>query len=733
MSVPAVGAPGARSPRVYPSVVHLLIDAAAQFADREAIVVGQTRLDYRAYLSCVAGFAHELAALGVQGQRVAILLPNSAEICIATFAAHMAGAQVVPLNPLYTERELEAILRDAEPRVLIHDTVRAALVEPLAVRLSIPALIALEPGDGRLLRWASAAIVPGQSRPAPTDLAFVQYTGGTTGRSKGVNLTHAAVAINISQREAVLPISRDGERILCVMPLFHTYALSMGLHLAAYCGGTLVVLPRYHPQEVLATIERERISIFPGSPTLYTGLMNHPEFEKTDFSQLHTCYSGSAALPLETLQRWEKALGCKVYEGYGQTEAGPILTFNPAEGERKPGSVGIALQDTEIEIVDLATGTRRLSPGERGEIRARGPQLMSGYRNLPEETAAALREGWLYSGDIGEMDAAGYLTIRDRKKDMVIVGGYNVYPREVEDVLAMHPAVLEAGVIGVADAYRGEAVAAFVALRPGAKVRIEALAAHCAKNLAKYKLPATITIVDALPKTSVNKTDKNALRAAAGATSKTSESRKPGRTMSEPQHKLHERLTHDHERGELRDGEIHYIMMRPDALMGLFKHLPPVARAEAFAAMARSIFEHGGKTGQSFLGQGVRGHDRLLQFAAELSGELGWGVWRFTEHTDQKLVLEVTNSPFAAGFGQSGTPVCAPIVGMLRAVAGIVFGRQATASESACAAQGNAACRFEARPLHIGGAAKQAAAAAAAAEAAATATADADTEVPEPK
>jgi long-chain acyl-CoA synthetase len=286
----------------------------------------------------------------------------------------------------------------------------------------------------------------------------------------------------------------------------------MGLYLSAYCGGTLVVLPRYHPLEVLQALVEERITIFPGSPTLFTGLMANEVFAATDLSRIHTCYSGSAPLPEETLRRWEQAVGAPVYEGYGQTEAGPVLTFNPVNGARKPGSVGVPVAGTDIQIVDAESGTRVLPAGEKGEIRARGPQIMSGYCNRPEETATALREGWLYTGDIGELDADGYLSIRDRKKDMVIVGGYNVYPREVDEVLAMHSAVQEAAAVGAPDAYRGEVVRAFVVLRPGAVATPADIIAHCAKNLARYKVPVSVAILDALPRTTVNKTDKNALR-----------------------------------------------------------------------------------------------------------------------------------------------------------------------------------------------------------------------------
>jgi long-chain acyl-CoA synthetase len=241
-------------------------------------------------------------------------------------------------------------------------------------------------------------------------------------------------------------------------------------------------------------------------------LLAHPGFAQADWRTVHTCYSGSAALPAPTLERWRHAVGAPVYEGYGLTEAGPVLSFNPARGPVKPGSVGMPVPLTEIEVVDVETGEQVLPPGQSGEIRARGPQLMRGYRNRLEETAQALRGGWLYTGDIGEFDGDGYLFVRDRKKDMVIVGGYNVYPREVEEVLFAHPDVADAAVVGRPDEYRGEVLVAHVVPRPGAQPGPEALLAHCRERLAPYKLPTHWQFANALPKTPANKTDKNALR-----------------------------------------------------------------------------------------------------------------------------------------------------------------------------------------------------------------------------
>lgn len=494
-----------------PTTVALLEDAAERWPAREAIAFEGRRVDYRGYLARVRAVAATLRAAGAGGgTRVATVLPNGIDACVAAFGVHRAGAALVPLNPLHTDRELAQVLADARPAVLVCDAARADALRPLAD--AVPGCVLL-PADA--IPGTADGPPPGDADPGPgpgpDDIAFVQYTGGTSGRSKGVLLAHRAVVANVHQREALLPTGRDGERILCTMPLFHSYALAMGLYLAVLCGGTLVVQRRYHPQEVLDAVRDERITIFPGSPTIFTGLLGHPAFPATDWSRVHTCYSGSAPLPAQVLERWEREVGAPILEGYGQTEAGPVLTFNPARGVRKPGSVGVPVPDTEVQVVDVDRGEAVLPPGEIGEVRARGPQLMRGYLNLPQETAQALRDGWLYTGDLGSLDADGYLAIRDRKKDMAIVGGYNVYPREVEEVLFAHPSVADCAAAGVPDAYRGEVIEAWVVPADAAAFDEAALAEHCARNLAKYKRPVRTHVVERLPKTGANKTDKRAL------------------------------------------------------------------------------------------------------------------------------------------------------------------------------------------------------------------------------
>ena len=516
----------APSPGGWPTVVHMLADAARRRPDAEALVCGADRLRYRELAACVAGFALELQGAGIgQGARVALLMANSADIAIATFAVQAAGAQVVPLNPAYTASELAPMLADADVALVVCDAAVVATLDRavaadagLAARRRI--VIGEQRGMRRLTAWRDRAVLAGRlPLPDPAQLSTLQYTGGTTGRAKGVDMAHAAVAVNVAQREALVSTSADDERVLVVTPLFHVYAVAMGLYLAANARGTLVVLARYHADAVLETIARERITLLAASPTVLVGMLASEAFARADVSSLRLVTSGASALPAATLERWEAATGCPIVEGYGQSEAGPVLAYNPRSGARKVGTVGLPLPRTEIGIVDLATGSVAQPVGVEGEIRARGPQLMRGYRGRPDETAEALRDGWLHTGDIGAFDAEGYLRICGRKKEMAIVAGFNVYPREVEEALCAHPHVGEAAVVGVPDAYRGEALVATVVAAPGAAIDAEALLAWLATRLVRYKLPQSIHVVGALPKTGVGKVDKVALRAHAIATS----------------------------------------------------------------------------------------------------------------------------------------------------------------------------------------------------------------------
>jgi long-chain acyl-CoA synthetase len=502
----------AQLPASFPSVVHMLADACARAPRQDALICGDETLSYAQYTRCVAAFAHRLVGLGTRGERVAILLGNSNDAAIAIFAVHAAGAQAVPLNPAYTASELGPILADAACKAVICDGNVEPVVLAAGIDRTFPRIVVGAPAE-RLTRWCNETAwqLP-HPLPSPDALATLQYTGGTTGKAKGVNLTHGAIAINVGQREHVLATRAEHERVLVIAPLFHVYAMAMCLHLAVFARGTMIILPQFRSDRALALLPQQRITLLAGSPTIFHALMADETFAETDFSSLALCTSGASALPAETLKRWEAATGCAICEGYGQTEAGPVVSFNPRHSLRKPGTVGLPLPSTEVEIVDVESGTQKLPVGQSGEIRVRGPQLMSGYRNNPAETAQALRDGWLYTGDIGLLDADGYLAIRDRKKDLVIVSGFNVYPREVEEVLFRHPAVAEAAVIGEPDLRKGERLCALIVARRPDGPPPGDLSDFCAQHLVHYKIPSEFRFVASLPKTAVGKIDRKVLK-----------------------------------------------------------------------------------------------------------------------------------------------------------------------------------------------------------------------------
>jgi long-chain acyl-CoA synthetase len=475
----------------------ILDRAAATWPDAVALVFGDEALTYAEYRSKVDQLARKLVGMGATGGRVAIVLRNSIDIAIAIFAVQAAGATSASLNPDYTANELRPILDQINPAVTI---TYADLCDPLRTLL---------PEGSRVETMATLDNIdaPRTGLPVidPSSIAVLQFTGGTTGTPKGAMLSHRAIATNVAQREAVLPTIAGDERVICMMPLYHSFAAAMCLHLAAYAGGTLHILPRYRPDWVIDCVEQQQITRLPAGPTVFNSLLAFDGLTRKRVASLRCAYSGSAPLPHDTLGRWEALTGVPIYEGYGQSEAGPVLTYHGPNMPLKQGSVGPPLPMTKIEIVG----------GEAvGEIRARGPQIMDGYLDRAEETAAALVNGWLHTGDIGRLDEDGYLFIEDRKKDMAIVGGFNVYPREIDEVLMQLPAVREAGAIGVPDAYRGEAIWAYIVAEDLAE---ETVIMHCAASLAKYKRPTAIRFVDALPRTNVGKIDKKALKAMASA------------------------------------------------------------------------------------------------------------------------------------------------------------------------------------------------------------------------
>lgn len=528
----------------YPDVpLHAFLDETARrLPDAVATIFFDALLTWRELSALADRFAAGLQALGVRkGDRVALILPNCPQYVIAFYGALRAGAIVVPCNPLYTSAELRHQLADAGavvavvlsrsyaalcgalPGTTVREVVVTNIKDYMPARLRLLFTVFREKKEGHRVRLA-----PGHrsfhdaiglaARPAPvdvrpTDLAALLYTGGTTGIPKGAMLSHRALVANALQSRSWYPRSVAGRtKALAVMPFFHAYGLTVVMNEAVHGGFGLVLIPRFDLELILKAIQRHRPELFAGAPRIYVAINNSPLAKTYDLGSIEACISGSAPLPVEVATEFERVThGGKVVEGYGLTEAGPVTHCNPILGQRKVGTIGVPFPDVDAKIVDLDTGTQDLPVGEVGELVVRGPNVMDGYWNAPAETALVLHEGWLRTGDVARRDEEGYFTIVDRKKELIIVSGYNVYPREVEDVLYGHPAVLEAGVIGVPDVERGEIVKAFVALRPGAAASEAELIAHCARSLARFKVPATVEFLPELPKTLVGKVLRRAL------------------------------------------------------------------------------------------------------------------------------------------------------------------------------------------------------------------------------
>jgi long-chain acyl-CoA synthetase len=495
-----------------PSPLALLARAAALAPQAPALHCGALRLSYTGYARAVSALAAQFAAADAAGTPVVLLLRNSMALPVAIFAAQAAGGSAVALNPDYTVRELADMLAIAAPRLVVtHGDLAATLHAALPADFA-GTLLALPDDEAS---WLAGLVASGDGQlalPDPDAIGVIQFTGGTTGRAKGVMLSHRALAANVAQREAVLPTGWLAERVICMMPLFHSFASAMGLLLCANAAGCLSILPRYRPDWVVDTIRAEAITLLPAGPTVFNSLLGYDGLSRAALASVRAACSGSAPLSQATLARWEAATGIPIYEGYGQSEAGPVLTYHGPDRPLKLGSVGPALPDTRIIIADPATGAV-LPAGQSGEVRAQGPQVMAGYLHDPEATAQTLAGGWLHTGDIGRLDDDGWLFIEDRLKDMVISGGFNIYPREIDEVMLACPGITEAAAIGVPDDYRGEIVWAFHA----GPCDSETLAAWLAGQLVKYKRPARLVAVDALPRTPVGKVDKPALRALAAA------------------------------------------------------------------------------------------------------------------------------------------------------------------------------------------------------------------------
>lgn len=496
------------------------------YPERSAVYFKGVQMDYQTLGEHVRRFAAGLCELGIEkGDRVAIMLPNCPQYPIAYYGILHAGAIVVQVNPMAVPTELEHYLGDSGAKALVVYAPLLPVVQKVGNTAALQTKIVVElPPSGREFGENSVSFTSlfasGQSIPRvplqPDDVAVLQYTGGTTGRSKGAMLTHRNLVINAHQTlmetcgEAGEQ-SLEQDRILTVIPLFHVYGMTVCMNMGFMAGSQIILLPRFDQQEVLETIRDTKPTIFPGVPTMYVAVNAHPKAEEYGISSIRYCLSGSAPLPLEIIREFEAKTGGTIMEGFGLSEGSPVTHFNPVK-KRKTGSVGKALRYTESKIVDLQDGTRELPPGEAGELIVRGPQVMAGYWNMPEETKAVLRDGWLYTGDIAYRDEEDYYYIVDRKKDLIIAGGFNIYPREVEEVLYQHPAVLEAVVIGVPDAYRGESVKAVVVAKGGVNLTEEELLAYCRESMAAYKVPRVVEFRDFLPKTAVGKILRRTLR-----------------------------------------------------------------------------------------------------------------------------------------------------------------------------------------------------------------------------
>ncbi|MDC2863127.1 long-chain-fatty-acid--CoA ligase [Bacillus sp. BP-3] len=514
-----------------------LQEAALQYPEKKALHFLGKDITFAELDRKVRQFANYLQRLGLEkGDRVAIMLPNCPQGVIGYYGTLLAGGVVVQTNPLYTERELEYQLHDSGAKVILCLDIVFPKVSNVQSRANIEHVIVTRIADylpfpknllypfvqkkqtnlvvhvkesENIHVWKSIEHAEDIAVDVPCDpeedLALLQYTGGTTGFPKGVMLTHKNLVSNTRMGMHWLYNCRAGEEvILGVLPFFHVYGMTAVMNLSIMEAYKMVLIPKFDIKMVLEAIKKHRVTLFPGAPTIYIALLNYPELHKYDVSSISACISGSAALPVEVQEQFERVTGGKLVEGYGLTESSPVTHGNFLWTKRVPGSIGVPWPSTDARILSLETG-EPLSVGEVGEIAVKGPQVMKGYWNKPEETAAVLKDGWLYTGDVGYMDEDGFFYVKDRKKDMIVASGFNVYPREVEEVLYEHEKVQEVVVLGMPDPYRGETVKAFVVVKDGATCSEEELNAFARKYLAAYKVPKVYEFRKELPKTTVGK------------------------------------------------------------------------------------------------------------------------------------------------------------------------------------------------------------------------------------
>ncbi len=516
-----------------------LFESARRYPNRTALIFENCHLTYRELEEQVRRFAAALMALGVkEGTRVAIDLPNLPQTVIAFYAVLALKAQAVMTNPLYVEREIIHQWNDSNVEVAIVGDwlfeqriaevrnelpVRHYVVTRIKDYLRVPLrwLAGLKlrhegkeakkplPSDVHDFKTLIAKHAPKQdlSEPAFDSIAVLQYTGGTTGVSKGAMLTHRNLSVNVQQTIAWFPWLADGEETwLACLPFFHIFGMTIAMNWPIAKGGTVVLMP--NPRDIPAmirNISKHRVSIYPALPALFTAIINHPDSKKVDLTSVKGCFSGSAPLPVRILEDFEALTGGRIVEGFGMTESSPVTHCNPVKGNRKPGSIGIPIPDTDARVVDMLQGEKDVAPGEEGELIIKGPQVMKGYWNRDDETAKTIRDGWLFTGDLARMDEEGYFYIVGRKKEMILASGYNIYPDEIDRVLVSHPKVQESATIGLPDLKRGETVKAFVILKPGQQATPDELIAYCKEQMAAYKVPKSIEIRTELPKSALQK------------------------------------------------------------------------------------------------------------------------------------------------------------------------------------------------------------------------------------
>lgn len=490
-----------------------LKSSAAKFPNRTAYTYLYERTTYAELDSYVDSAASGLSAEGIKkGDKVALMLGNCPEFIIAYYGILRAGAVVVPINPSYTSGEVSYILSNSQAKAVIADSTLEQKISPLREKLDKLKMVIYTDSIEFEWTWERLILTSNHKFESPSieedDLAVILYTSGTTGKPKGAMLSHRNLASNTASMVQLTEFTEE-DCIIAVLPMFHVFSIATCINIPIASGATIVIVPKFSPTEVINTIRKEKATLFAGVPTMFSFLLQVPGATAEDFSSIRACFSGGASIPVELLHRFEEKYEVSILEGYGLSETAPVTAFNPLRGTRKPGSVGIDIPQVKNRIVDH--NGMEVPRGEIGELIVQGPNVMLGYLGMPEATSLALKDGWFYTGDLARMDDEGYIYIVDRKKDMILVGGYNVYPREVEEVLYQHPAIVECAVIGMMDKEYGETVKAFVVTN-NESITMDDILYFCQDKLAKYKLPKHMEFMNELPKNSTGKILRRALR-----------------------------------------------------------------------------------------------------------------------------------------------------------------------------------------------------------------------------